>query len=143
MHSAPGSVLADDGIVVRRSRQGYQIHATPLRQRPGGGTKAWEWHQEAAPLLGAFLIRQSRETSAIPDARYRLVGELLGACSHFSLWMDRAAMASLFDFWAQISLELPMGRLVWRPGTDFWTKVDHFLKKGDMPHVLGEEETLA
>ncbi|MEW6077757.1 MAG: hypothetical protein AB1724_08100 [Thermodesulfobacteriota bacterium] len=120
MQSPPGTVLADDGLVIRRRQDGYTIYPTPFRQRPGGGKHQWAWHQQPVPLTELYLLEKSGETRLGTVSRTEAIDRLLKASTHFFTFMDPESAVSVFDFWRALISQCPVARLQWRKGDDFF-----------------------
>lgn len=130
-----GSVLADDGVAVRRESTGYRAYPTPLRQRPGGRTADWSWCGESVSLKAAFVLGGEGALHVSHLSRADFVGAVLPSCTQFFHWMDRRMVEAAFDSWRDLARLLPTGRLFWRPGDDVQALVEAGEKKGGRPHV--------
>jgi hypothetical protein len=134
MQSPPGAVLADDGLVIRRQGEGYILYPTPFRQRPGGDTHQWNWHQTAIPLTGLCLLEKSGESGLVAVSRLEAVDLLLRASTHFFSWMGPEAAVPVFDFWRELVRRLPVARLKWRKGDDVFSTLKN------LPHMEAHDE---
>jgi hypothetical protein len=143
--SPPGTVLADDGLVIRRRQDGYMIYPTPFRQRPGGDKQQWAWHQQSVPLTGLYLLERSGETRLASVSRAEAIDRLLKAYTHFFTCMDSESAVSVFDFWRTLINRYPVARLRWRKGDDFFQmlgkqpqmEVNHENQKGTVGLAAG------
>ncbi|MFC1863245.1 hypothetical protein ACFL1Z_04745, partial [Thermodesulfobacteriota bacterium] len=131
MRCSGSEVLADDGIIIRKRSNSYKIFPTPFRQCPGGEISKLEWALESIVLKGAFLLEKGNDIRLNRIPRFQLVHSFLGSFSHFFLWMDNIQAKSVFDFWHEFSLRLPIARLSWRPDLDFWPQVYDFIHEVD------------
>jgi hypothetical protein len=128
MQSPPHAVLADDGIILRKSEQQYRIYPTPFRQRPGGETRQWAWHKSAKTLRALFILDKGDVTRLNPLCRAKALGSLINGFTHYYMWMKPQQTVKVFDFWRRLSTMIPIAGLKWRLGSDFWPEIHHFLK---------------
>ena len=129
MCSPPGSVLADDGIIIRESDDGYQLYPTPFRQSMVRKVVQRKWHRSAVKLQAAFMLEKSSLTCIKSAARFQTIGRLITAMTHFFMWMHPRQATQVFDFWRRLSIAVPMADLEWQLRSEFWTPIDNFLNK--------------
>lgn len=127
MQSPPYAVLADDGIIIRKSGQQYRIYPTPFRQRPGGETRQWAWHQSSKTLRALFILEKGSGTRLNPLSRVQALGALINGFTHFYMWMKPQHAVNVFDFWLRLSTMIPIAGLEWRLGSDFWPEINNLL----------------
>lgn len=130
MHSPAGSVLADDGIIIRESKNDYRLYPTPLRQRPGGEIKEWAWQQAPVTLQAVFILDKGSQTRIKSIPRPQAIGFLVNALTHFFLWMKPGQATRVFDFWRRLGTIIPIAGLEWRLKSEFWPAIDDFIIKG-------------
>jgi hypothetical protein len=128
VQSLPGTVLADDGLIVREDSAGYALYPTPFRQRPGGATRQWDWHRSPAPLRAVFLLEKGMENAVRPIPRSEALGRLMNSYTHFFSLMNTQQAVAIFDFWRRLTVRIPVNRLTFRMGTDFWPLIYNFCK---------------
>ena len=130
MHSPAGSVLADDGIIIRKSKNDYRLYPTPLRQRPGGEIKDWAWQQAPVTLQAVFILDKGSQTRIKSIPRPQTIGFLVNALTHFFVWMKPGQATRVFDFWRRLSTKIPIAGLEWCLKSEFWPAIDDFIIKG-------------
>lgn len=143
MQSPPGAVLADDGIIIRESGKHYRIYPTPFRQRPGGETIRWAWHQSAETLRAMFILDKGTATRLRPISRPQALGVLINAFTHFYMWMKPQQAVKVFDFWRRLSTTIPIAGLEWRLGSDFWPEIYNLLNHGNKNETKKRVSTMA
>jgi len=143
MQSPPGAVLADDGIIIRESGKDYQIYPTPFRQRPGGETVRWAWHQSAETLRAMFILDKGTATRLRPISRPQALGVLTNAFTHFYMWMKPQQAVKVFDFWRRLSTTIPIAGLEWRLGSDSWPEIYNLLTHGNKNETKKRVPTMA
>ncbi len=127
MQSKPYAVLADDGIILRKRGQQYRIYPTPFRQRPGGETIQWAWHQSSKTLRALFILHKGAVTRLSSLSRAQALGDLINGFTHYYVWMKPHQAVNVFDFWRRLTTMIPMANLEWRLGSDFWPEINHLL----------------
>jgi hypothetical protein len=129
MHSKPGSVLADDGIIIREHGDGYRLYPTPMRQKRVLKMVQQNWHSSPVMLKAVFLLKKSSQTCIASADRAQTFGRLINAMTHFFMWMQPQQATQVFDFWHRLSLTVPMAEFEWRLKSEIWTLIDNFLQK--------------
>jgi len=143
IHSPAGSVLADDGIIIRKTRNLYHLYPTPFRQRPGGKIKMWVWRQIPVVLQAVFILDKGPQTRIKPISRPKVMGFLVNGLTHFFKWMQPTQATQTFDFWLRLSKTIPIAGLEWRIKSDFWPAIHKFIIKGNDYEIQEEIPYLA
>ena len=129
--SFAGAVLADDGIIIRKHGDHYRLYPTPFRQRPGGDIHKWQWCESPVQLKAIFILEKGMTTRVVPIPRFHALGLLMNAFTHFFMYMPPVYKVKVFDFWHELSLNLPISCLKWRKGTDFLPIITNLFNEGE------------
>ena len=128
--SIAGAVLADDGIIIRKHGDHYRLYPTPFRQRPGGDIHKWQWCESPVQLKAIFILEKGMTTRVVPIPRFHALGLLMNAFTHFFMYMPPVYKVKVFDFWHELSLNLPISCLKWRKGTDYLPIIINLFNEG-------------
>ncbi len=127
----PGSVLADDGLIIREIKGCYTLYPTPLRQHPGTEAGHWSWHQAAVPLQAVFFLDKGSQTSLRYIERPLALSLMINSFTHFFTWMKPQLSIKVFDFWRRLCEKIPIAAIEWRRGTDIRPEIQTFLNTGE------------
>ncbi|MDY6855150.1 MAG: hypothetical protein SWO11_10680 [Thermodesulfobacteriota bacterium] len=141
MQSFPGAVLSDDGIIIRKHGDHYKLYPTPFRQRPGGDIHKWQWCESPVQLKAVFILEKGLTTRVLPIPRFHALRLLMNAFTHFFMYMSPMHKLRVFDFWRELSLNLPISCLRWRKGTDYLPIILDVFYKGGYKDENNRERT--
>jgi len=141
--SRPGSVLADDGLIIREKKGYYTLYPTPFRQHPPAEAGPWSWQQFAVALQAAFFLDKGPQTSLRYIERPLALSLLINAFTHFSMWMKPHLSIKVFDFWRQFCEKIPIAAIEWQKGTDIWPEIQTLFYTGNKENENKKEASMA